>query len=199
MFVFGLVAVAFAAYGMATVDKSVTDGAFNVLTSISSYANRAFDALDGLLDTVDGTSDMCAGVYRGVASAQSAACQCLGSRQQPDVTRLSVRVLPLAALLCVVRARPRRSITKLQEVVTLDIEVDRIVTNLTVCTQAAGAGGAMHHARRVPPARCHRRLAMRCHVVHPGPAPLCHARASARRPSAASWTTRPRPRRCWAA
>lgn len=60
MFVFGLVAVAFAAYGMATVEKSVTDGAFNVLASISAYTNRAFDTLDGLLDTIGGTSDMCA-------------------------------------------------------------------------------------------------------------------------------------------
>jgi hypothetical protein len=58
MFLFGLVAVAFAAYGMATVDKSVTEGAFNVLTSISTYANKAFDTLDDLLDTIAGTSDM---------------------------------------------------------------------------------------------------------------------------------------------
>lgn len=58
MFLFGLVAIAFATYGLITVDKSVTDGAFNVLTSVSTYANTAFDTLDHLLDTIEGTSRM---------------------------------------------------------------------------------------------------------------------------------------------
>jgi hypothetical protein len=58
MYLFGLVAVAFAVYGLATVEKSVTDGAFNVLTVVSVYANSAFDKLDDLLDTISGTTEM---------------------------------------------------------------------------------------------------------------------------------------------
>jgi hypothetical protein len=58
MYLFGLVAIAFAVYGLATVDKSVTDGAFNVLTTVSDYAQGAFDILDNLLNTIKGTSDM---------------------------------------------------------------------------------------------------------------------------------------------
>lgn len=58
MLVFGLVAVAFAVYGLITVEKSVTDGAFNVLTSVSNYATDAFDTLDGVLDTIGSTNDM---------------------------------------------------------------------------------------------------------------------------------------------
>jgi hypothetical protein len=58
MYLFGLVAVAFAVYGLATVDKNVTDGAFNILTVITDYANGAFDKLDRLLDTISGTTDM---------------------------------------------------------------------------------------------------------------------------------------------
>jgi len=58
MLVFGLVAVAFAVYGLVTVEKSVTDGAFNVLTSVSDYATDAFDTLDALLDTIGSTSNM---------------------------------------------------------------------------------------------------------------------------------------------
>lgn len=46
------------ATGMATTDRNVTDGAFNVLASITTYLNRAFGTLDALLDTVGGTSDM---------------------------------------------------------------------------------------------------------------------------------------------
>jgi hypothetical protein len=58
IFLFGAVAVAFAAFGMITVDKSVTRGAFNVLTTITTYATDAFSTLDRLLDTVQGTSGM---------------------------------------------------------------------------------------------------------------------------------------------
>lgn len=58
MFLFGLVAVAFAVYGMITVDKSVTDRAFNVLTSVTNFATGAFDTLDSLLNTVKGATDM---------------------------------------------------------------------------------------------------------------------------------------------
>lgn len=58
MWLFGLVAIAFAVYGLATVDKNVTDGAFNVLTSITTFANGAFDTLDHLLLTISGTTDM---------------------------------------------------------------------------------------------------------------------------------------------
>lgn len=58
MYLFGLVAVAFAVYGLATVDKNITDGAFNVLTTISDYATGAFDTLDAIINTIKGTTDM---------------------------------------------------------------------------------------------------------------------------------------------
>lgn len=58
MYLFGLVTVAFAVYGLATVDRNITDGAFNVLTTISDYANGAFDTLDDIINTIKGTTDM---------------------------------------------------------------------------------------------------------------------------------------------
>jgi hypothetical protein len=58
MYLFGLVAVAFAIYGLATVDKNVTDGAFNVLTVISNYVSGVFDILDHLINTIKGTTGM---------------------------------------------------------------------------------------------------------------------------------------------
>lgn len=58
MYLFGLVAVAFAIYGLATVDKNVTDGAFNVLTVISNYVSSVFDILDHLINTIKSTNGM---------------------------------------------------------------------------------------------------------------------------------------------
>jgi hypothetical protein len=58
MYLFGLVAVAFAIYGLATVNKNVTDGAFNVLTVISNYVTSVFDILDHLINTIKGTNGM---------------------------------------------------------------------------------------------------------------------------------------------
>lgn len=72
MYLFGAVAIAFAVYGLATVDKSVTDGAFNVLTTVSDYAQDAFNILDDLLNTIKGTSDMWVRVVQPLCEQLSA-------------------------------------------------------------------------------------------------------------------------------
>ncbi|WIA38305.1 hypothetical protein OEZ86_001645 [Tetradesmus obliquus] len=56
MLLFGLVAVAFAIYGMATVKKDVTDDAFGVITTISNYTTGVTDTVDRLMDTIGGVS-----------------------------------------------------------------------------------------------------------------------------------------------
>jgi hypothetical protein len=56
MFLFGLVAIAFAIYGMASVKKNITDDAFGVVTTISNYTTGVTDTVDRLMDTIGGVS-----------------------------------------------------------------------------------------------------------------------------------------------
>eukprot|EP00879_Flechtneria_rotunda_P010857 GHRR01011346.1.p1 GENE.GHRR01011346.1~~GHRR01011346.1.p1 ORF type:complete len:497 (+),score=118.48 GHRR01011346.1:290-1780(+) len=58
MFIFGLVSVAFAVYGMIKTDKNVTDGAFGVVKSLSLYATNVTDTVDNLVGSVRGVSDV---------------------------------------------------------------------------------------------------------------------------------------------
>ncbi|KAF6262984.1 hypothetical protein COO60DRAFT_530774 [Scenedesmus sp. NREL 46B-D3] len=56
MCLFGLVSIAFAIYGMATVKKEVTDDAFGVVTTISNYTTGVTDTVDRLMNTIGGVS-----------------------------------------------------------------------------------------------------------------------------------------------
>jgi hypothetical protein len=56
MCLFGLVAIAFAIYGMASVKKDVTDDAFGVVTTIANYTTGVTDTVDRLMDTIGGVS-----------------------------------------------------------------------------------------------------------------------------------------------
>jgi hypothetical protein len=56
MCLFGLVAIAFAIYGMASVKKDVTDDAFAVVSTIANYTTGVTDTVDRLMDTIGGVS-----------------------------------------------------------------------------------------------------------------------------------------------
>jgi hypothetical protein len=56
MFLFGLIAIVFAIYGMASVKKDITDDAFGVITTIAKYTTGVTDTVDRLMDTIGGVS-----------------------------------------------------------------------------------------------------------------------------------------------
>jgi hypothetical protein len=54
MCLFGLIAIAFVIYGMASVKKDVTDDVFGVITTIANYTTGVTDTVDRLMDTIGG-------------------------------------------------------------------------------------------------------------------------------------------------
>jgi hypothetical protein len=58
MLLFGLVCIAFAVYGMVTVDRAVADKGFAVLVTVTNYVVRVFDHLDKLLGSADEVSSI---------------------------------------------------------------------------------------------------------------------------------------------
>jgi hypothetical protein len=56
MTLFGLVSIAFAIYGMASLKKDVTTEAFGILGTVSNYTVNATDALNRLMSTLGGVN-----------------------------------------------------------------------------------------------------------------------------------------------
>lgn len=56
MMLFGLVAMAFAIYGMSSVKKDITDDAFGVIKTLANYTGGVMDTVDSLMGTIGGVN-----------------------------------------------------------------------------------------------------------------------------------------------